>query len=218
MEAKLEASLLQQARETAAAAAAAGGATCSVGGECVFYLPAPRGLVEGHIYSTTGRNEFKISGCCEYHFDQIMQPPLDISDPSYQALRWLMGEKDHVLYEAVLGNEGYEDGYPRGEVFSLDLANLVSSELKDERGTHTVALDLDIPARLVPSSTPGHSHLFIDIELDWPKYERLLKALAEAGIIESGYVAVSIERQATHLRLPWIRKEPHDATREDDDK
>jgi hypothetical protein len=83
-------------------------------------------------------------------------------------------------------------------------ANLVSSEL--ENGQHAPAIDLDVPHRYVPSSTEGHGHLFIDVEMSWDKYERLLKALHEAGLIEDGFYHLSVRRKATFLRPPWIKK------------
>lgn len=38
--------------------------------EAVFYLPYHKALLPGHIYSEMGLREFKISHCCEYHFDE----------------------------------------------------------------------------------------------------------------------------------------------------
>lgn len=61
-------------------------------------------------------------------------------------------------------------------------------------------------ARWVESSTPGHGHLYIDAVLWWEEYEALLQAFAWAGLVEPGYVGASMRRQATHLRLPWVRK------------
>lgn len=77
-------------------------------------------------------------------------------------------------------------------------ATLISSRCVD--GQHAPALDIDFGARLVPSSTPGHYHLFLDKPMPWRKYKRLLKALRKAGIIEYGYYRASLDRQATHLR------------------
>ena len=72
--------------------------------------------------------------------------------------------------------------------------------------THRPVLDIDIPARLIPSSTPGHSHLYLDIDMEWDKYEALLKALADAHVIEEGYVLAALDRRATFVRLPWVTK------------
>jgi hypothetical protein len=93
------------------------------------------------------------------------------------------------------------------EVASIGDANVYTSELADRPGWHTVAIDLDVPAQLVPSSTPGHSHLFIDTVMPWGQYRALLAALAAAGVIEDGYEGASVARQNTAVRLPWVKKE-----------
>lgn len=95
----------------------------------------------------------------------------------------------------------------RVHVNDIDDANLVSSELVGHPSQHIIALDLDVPTYLVPSSTKDHSHLYVNTLVAWPKYEALLLALGDAGVLEPGYVSISIERRATHLRLPWIKKE-----------
>jgi len=61
-------------------------------------------------------------------------------------------------------------------------------------------------ATWVPSSTPGHGHLYIDTILWWDEYEALLQAFAWSGLLEPGYAGASIRRRATHLRLPWVKK------------
>ena len=74
---------------------------------------------------------------------------------------------------------------------------------------HYPVLDLDIPHALVPSTREGHSHLYIRPHepVPWSVYVRLLEALGDAGILEPGYVRVSIERGATMVRAPWVKKE-----------
>lgn len=83
-------------------------------------------------------------------------------------------------------------------------ANLVSSLLED--GRHAPLLDLDVPARLVPSSTPGHSHLYVDVPMTWRRYRRLLKALTKAGLIERGFYRASVARRQTMVRKPGVKK------------
>lgn len=85
-------------------------------------------------------------------------------------------------------------------------ADVVTSLLRHQKGMHAPALDLDVPHTLIPSSTPGHSHLYIDVPMSWWRYKRLLKALAKAGIIEKGFVKASIARGHTDLRVPWKGK------------
>lgn len=71
---------------------------------------------------------------------------------------------------------------------------------------HRPVLDLDFDAALVPSSSAGHHHLYLDKVLTWSDYVKLLNVLAEVGLIEPGYRDASIAREFTAVRLPWITK------------
>jgi len=87
---------------------------------------------------------------------------------------------------------------------AVEKANLITSKLWN--GKHAPVLDLDVPHTLIPSTTPGHSHLYLDVELSWWRYKRLLKQLSLAGIIEPGYYRASKRRGFTAVRLPWVKK------------
>jgi O-acetyl-ADP-ribose deacetylase (regulator of RNase III) len=102
---------------------------------------------------------------------------------------------------------------PNNEIEVVDPqdADIITSKVMDFSNApglirHTVMLDLDVAAMLVPSSTAGHSHLYIDVPMMWQDYEQLLILLARVNILESGYVRASQRRGATALRLPWVRK------------
>lgn len=43
----------------------------------VFFAPHAEPLIEGHIYSHGGLAEMRISGLCEYCFDNITEEPLE---------------------------------------------------------------------------------------------------------------------------------------------
>lgn len=77
-------------------------------------------------------------------------------------------------------------------------ANLISSLTTS--GMHAPVLDIDFEARLVPSRTEGHYHLYLDKEMPWWKYRFLLWALKVVGIIEPGYYGASVERRMTFCR------------------
>jgi hypothetical protein len=83
-------------------------------------------------------------------------------------------------------------------------ANLVSSLCSD--GKHRLVIDLDVPAHLEPSTTPGNHHLYIDVPMEWETYQRLLYALRAARIIEPGYCDVSVKQGQTFVRLPGVKK------------
>ena len=80
-------------------------------------------------------------------------------------------------------------------------------ENSPELNMHRPILDIDFPAQLIPSSTEGHFHLYLDKPMPWSTYKKLLRALAEAGIIEGGYARASEARKYTAVRLPWVHKD-----------
>lgn len=99
----------------------------------------------------------------------------------------------------------YERGGPLNKPDVSHPANLVSSLCED--GKHRPALDIDIPCRVVASSTPGHCHIYFDsIELEWWQYANLLTALGQAGILHPGYVEASLARGQSLLRPPGVMK------------
>lgn len=75
-----------------------------------------------------------------------------------------------------------------------------------EAPLHRPILDVDFPIAAVPSTTPGHFHLYIDKELTWTQYRELLGVLADIGIIERGYLQASEARQFTSVRMPSVKK------------
>lgn len=103
--------------------------------------------------------------------------------------------------------EGYEGPFKREvrKQVRRSKAKLVSSLCRD--GLHAPVLDIDFPAQLVPSSTEGHFHLYLDKKMDWKSYKKLLKALYKAGIIEKEYYKAMKRRGSTMVRLPGVAKE-----------
>lgn len=99
----------------------------------------------------------------------------------------------------------YDDGWLSDSMLNQeripatkDDANLVSSLTAS--GKHMPAIDIDLPVRVVESSTPGHYHLFIDKEVEQEHYWQILRALYEAGIVERGFYELSVARGASFLR------------------
>lgn len=84
------------------------------------------------------------------------------------------------------------------------MAQLVSSEVKGQPGMHAPVIDLDFPAHLYPSRTPGHFHLWLDKPMTWREYKALLKALYKAGVIERGFYVMSVKRGKSFLRVPVV--------------
>lgn len=104
-----------------------------------------------------------------------------------------------------------EDHHERTTAVPEQDANTISSRIVDAAGTwaipmHAPVLDIDFPIFAIPSSTPGHFHLYIERLLDWDQYEKVLRVLGEVGIIEEGYARACIERSASYVRKPTCTK------------
>lgn len=94
----------------------------------------------------------------------------------------------------------------------LDEAEVVTSKAPEQgdgwfgESMHRPVIDIDMAMNIIPSTTPGHGHLYIDKLLTWHQYERLLNVLRDCGIVEPGYAGASIARGFTAVRLPWVKK------------
>lgn len=123
-------------------------------------------------------------------------------------------ERKHVFIN-------FADAYEEAEVERYNFrppgdANAVSSFLDHptnpcngedfDNALHLPVIDLDYPCELVPSSTPGHFHLYLNKSITWNKYKNLLIAMADAGIIERGFCNFSIQRKSSYVRKPGVKK------------
>jgi hypothetical protein len=128
-------------------------------------------------------------------------------------LRELLGKL--VCHRVDFEHERYEgnDHSPA----PLSSADVVSSVVADSgrredfdflaEDLHIVVVDIDHPAHLVESTTPGHHHLYVEIPpVSTEAYFRWLEASAEIGLIEPGYVSAFKARGFTCVRLPWVQK------------
>jgi hypothetical protein len=140
----------------------------------------------------------------------------------------------HKTFAIDLGAAGTQHGPPGPDTYGEDdtreriempvgpLANGVSSEVVPWRPKfswpdmipesevppqHTLMLDIDMPVRVLDSSTTGHHHLVIDRLMPWADVEKVLDVLVQVGIVEPGYAAASKARKATFLRTPWTNKD-----------
>lgn len=86
----------------------------------------------------------------------------------------------------------------------LERANLISSEVEPD--THMPVIDLDFPARIIPSSTDGHGHLYIDQEITWEQYLALLEGFQKAGLIQDAWLASAKQDKRSYVRLPHVFK------------
>lgn len=84
-----------------------------------------------------------------------------------------------------------------------DNANLVSSLCNN--GKHRPTLDIDFPCKLVETKTPGHYHLYIEHDLTFDQYKRLIDVMADIGLVGEG-----IRMQMENRGMTCLRTRPHE--------
>lgn len=110
-------------------------------------------------------------------------------------------------FSESLDLKGNSDKLDHGDIpepCSKEEANLIGSACRD--GKHRPVLDIDFPVRLVPSTTAGHFHLYVDVPMTWEKQCILMAAMEKAGIVQKGYRKWSVERGMSFVRPPWVKK------------
>ena len=118
-------------------------------------------------------------------------------------MRTLPGTLPRRTYKQVKWQDEYGTSTMRVPA-AIEDAEVISSEIGD--GIHAPVLDIDYKAMLVPSTTSGHYHLYLDTAMSWRQYKKLLKTLAAVGVIEKGYAKACIKRKHSAVRAPWVKK------------
>lgn len=85
--------------------------------------------------------------------------------------------------------------HPGGEIYGSDVGD----------GRHLAMFDIDIDALLIPSRTPGHHHLYFDKTLTFKQYAKVMRAMADAGLIDKQWYKMAKLRKETFLRVPRPR-------------
>src|SRR3989339_1311468 len=76
-----------------------------------------------------------------------------------------------------------------------------------EKIPFSFSVKLDAPFRLIASSTAGHCHLYIDREVSWLQYKKLLVRFTEAGLIEGNYYRLCAKHEKGFLLKPGVTKD-----------
>lgn len=117
-------------------------------------------------------------------------------------------EHGRIFYKSEsldeFGNSDEIDHGDDPQPCTKDEANIVSS--RTINGKHKPVIDIDFPVRLIESSTPGHFHLYIDVEMTWKQQVKLMDAMEEAGIVQKGFNKFSQLRGMSFVRPPWVKK------------
>lgn len=89
-------------------------------------------------------------------------------------------------------------------------SNVVSSHVYGQR-THAPIIDLDYPHAYVPSTTPGHGHLYLNRPIARWRLWVLLWGLYIGKVIEPGNFWWSLRRGGTFVRRIGVTKSKSEA-------
>lgn len=124
--------------------------------------------------------------------------------------RWARVERfgrgsNNVSENEMKKNDDFRVLSPNGE----NLGNLLTSYVySDNTGVayHKPVFDLDIQHSYIPSSSPGHGHLLLDVPLTEDDYETLLGVLVAMGILGKGSLYQFRARRMSTIRKPGLMK------------
>lgn len=130
--------------------------------------------------------------------------------PSPAAIRDAIGDRRMFWTTAPVSSNSEDDGYtqihPDLRPADHHTATLVTSKLEDS-SLHMPVIDIDMPCMLLPSSTPGHFHLYIEKAMTWEKFLAILEAMEDAGVIGPGYLKYTRKRGYATVRYPGVTKQ-----------
>lgn len=113
----------------------------------------------------------------------------------------------HAVIEALeacgIASQGAAKSFSDQFVFRLEEG---LGTIRISNRSVSIAIPLVVPARLVPSSSPGHHHLYLETVLTWSVYNELLRRMADAELIERNWHAMCERRKMGLLRKPGIGK------------
>lgn len=157
------------------------------------------------MYNPPLEGEFKICDHCKKVYSNI-HSSLNLNEGILT--NYKLPLQGQILRRVSVLNGNNYDGstdISREIVAEVKNANIITSEVAGTHD-HKPVLDIDLGCKLIPSTNVGHYHLYIDKQMSWDKYKKLLEALKDGGIIEPGYYQAALARKYTGVRLPWIRK------------
>ena len=113
-------------------------------------------------------------------------------------------QRQEWLYPDLEKRMMYEEDKTPGRRTPEGEGNTYVSRVDDEGLLHMPCLDLDFDCELYESRTPGHYHLYLNKQIPWVSYVRLLEALKECGLVQPGWVEQAMRNGHTTLRKPQI--------------
>ena len=115
-----------------------------------------------------------------------------------------MSFKDEPMFLSLIKYDMEKDRHP-------DPTGTLTSSFVSGSNLHAPVLDIDVPMRLIKSSTHGHTHLYIDVLMPRWKMMFMIFSMMVAGVVEPGFFWWSLRRGGTFVRKPYVLKTPEES-------
>jgi hypothetical protein len=97
--------------------------------------------------------------------------------------------------------------HTRGTVGGLRIIRTMLNDCQVDVDRKALIIKTFNDLALIPSSTPGHHHLILNVNLTWQDYSTLLSLLEYYYVIERAYLDASLKKGHTCIRVPWVKKQ-----------
>lgn len=161
-------------------------------------------VIQGRLYYYAAEVDQVVDADHDYSFEALARQPCEESQANLVGSRcdpddprWHMPvfDVDRCDADVAVSHLAYEWSVARSRFRCWSMPDL------ELRHVH-----------VVPSSTPGHFHVYVDQVLEWWCYRDLLRQLVACGVVEEGYLRAALDRGATFVRKPGVRK-PEEVSR-----
>lgn len=135
----------------------------------------------------------------------------DIQVPGPAAIKDTIGNRRMFRTLKPIKSDSAETKHPDQPFHQADHTNatLVSSLVHEDDGFgdwHEPVIDIDLPCMLIPSTQPGHFHLYINKGMPFDTMVEMLEAMAKAGVVQYGFVEHTKRRGRAMVRYPGVTK------------
>jgi hypothetical protein len=141
----------------------------------------------------------------------------DIPLPSPAAIQDTIGNRIMHRTTEPIKSDSQETKHPDPEFLDADHDNATLVTSMTKTGWHMPVIDIDLPCMLVPSSRPGHFHLYINRKMSFDEMMAILRAMNDAGVVQDGIINHVQRRGYASVRYPGVTKS-NEAQRIEDTK
>jgi hypothetical protein len=127
--------------------------------------------------------------------------------PTASEIKDIIGNRIMHRTSEPIKSDSQETKHPDPEFLDADHDNATLVTSMTTTGWHMPVIDIDLPCMLVPSSRPGHFHLYINKKMPFEDMLDMLRAMNMAGVVQDGIIHHVQRRGYASVRYPGVTKE-----------